>query len=118
MEDLFVQGGYALDFTNQTCSEFFQHEVGVNIYDNVYAFRGGSKGKRLIAFTQKAQPKAIAGLWEFLEATRPESATADNRRKLSAILERLGGAPLPGATVAEEQDRNASSPGGGRPRGD
>ncbi|WP_434118766.1 restriction endonuclease [Sinorhizobium meliloti] len=106
VEELFVQGGYVLEFTNRTFFEFFQHEVGVDIYDDVYAFRGGSKGKRLIAFTQKAQPKAIAkalaGLWEFLDADRPESATADNRRKLSAIIERLGGAPLPGATVAQE----------------
>jgi hypothetical protein len=60
VEELFVQGGYVLEFTNRTFFEFFQHEVGVDIYDDVYAFRGGSKGKRLIAFTQKAQLKAIA----------------------------------------------------------
>ena len=69
VEDLFVQGGYVLKFTNQTFAEFFNQEVSVDIYDEVYAFRGGSKGKRLIAFTQKAQPKAIAralaGLWEY-----------------------------------------------------
>jgi hypothetical protein len=106
VDDLFVQGGYVLNFTNQTFAEFFRHEVGVDIYDEVYAFRGGSKGKRLIAFTQKAQPKAIAkslaGLWEYLQADRPDHATEDNRKKLSAIIERLGGGSLSGGDVAEE----------------
>lgn len=60
VDDLFVQGGYVLNFTNQTFSEFFCHEVGVEIYDELYGFRGNSKGKRLVGFTQKAQPKAIA----------------------------------------------------------
>lgn len=105
VEDLFLQGGYVLEFTNQTFAEFFHHEVGVDIYDDVYAFRGNSKGKRLVAFTQKAQPKAIAkalaGLWEYLEADRPLLATDDNRKKLSSIIERLGGHGLPRAAIAD-----------------
>jgi hypothetical protein len=106
VDDLFIQGGYVLNFTNQTFAEFFLHEVGIDIYDDAYASRGGSKGKRLIAFTQKAQPKAIAkalrGLWEYLQADHPDDATDDNRAKLSALIERLGGAPLSGGSVAEE----------------
>jgi hypothetical protein len=106
IDDLFVQGGYVLNFTNQTYAEFFSHEVGVDIYDEVYAFRGDSKGKRLIAFTQKAQSKAIAkalaGLWEYLQSDRPDQATDDNRKKLSAIIERLGGSSLPRVAVPEE----------------
>lgn len=106
VDDLFVRGGYVLNFTNQTFAEFFRDEAGVDIYGEVYAFRGSSKGKRLIAFTQKAQPravaKALAGLWEYLQADRPDEATDDNRRKLSAIIERLGGSSLPGAAVSEE----------------
>lgn len=105
VEDLFVQGGYVLKFTNQTFAEFFRHEVGVDIYDDVYAFRGGSKGKRLVAFTQRAQPKAIAvalaGLWEYLEADFHELATDDNRKKISTIIERLGGNGLRGAAVVD-----------------
>ncbi|RVI97660.1 DUF3644 domain-containing protein [Sinorhizobium meliloti] len=104
VDDLFVQGGYVLNFTNQTFAEFFRHEVGVEIYDDVYAFRGGSKGKRLIAFTQKAQPraiaKALAALWEYLEAEHPHRATDDNRKKVSAIVERLGANPLSGGAEA------------------
>ncbi|NKL77646.1 hypothetical protein [Rhizobium leguminosarum] len=107
VEDLFVQGGYVLEFTNQTFFEFFQHEVGVDIYDDAYAFRGNSKGKRLIAFTQKAQPKAIAkaltGLWEYLETIRPDEATDDHRRKMSVIIERLGGDALHGAATEKVQ---------------
>ncbi|TAV98445.1 hypothetical protein ELI24_08640 [Rhizobium ruizarguesonis] len=106
VEDLFVQGGYVLKFTNRTFFEFFQHEIGIDIFNDAYAFRGGSKGKRLIAFTQAAQPKAIAKalvcLWEYLQADRPDQATDDNRKKLSAIIERLGGGPLPGGALAEE----------------
>ena len=78
----------------------------MEIYDDVYGFRGNSKGKRLVAFTQKAQPraiaKALAGLWEYLQADRPDDATDDNRKRLSVIIERLGGRPLPGAAVVEE----------------
>ncbi len=105
VEDLFVQGGYVLKFTNQTFAEFFNQEVSVDIYDDVYAFRGSSKGKRLVAFMQKAQPKAIAralaGLWEYLEADFPQFATDDNRKKVSTIIERLGGNGLPGAAVVD-----------------
>ncbi|KQZ44680.1 hypothetical protein [Ensifer sp. Root558] len=103
VEDLFVQGGYVLEFTNQTFFEFFRDEVGIDIYDDAYAFRGNSKGKRLIAFTQTAQPKAIAkalaGLWEYPEAIRPDGATDDHRRRVNAIIERLGGRPLAGAAT-------------------
>lgn len=106
VEDLFAQGGYVLNFTNQTFAEFFRREVSVEIYDEAYGFRGNSKGKRLVAFTQKAQPKAIAkalaGLWEYLQVDRPDDATDENRKKLSAMIERLGGSPLPVGAVAEE----------------
>lgn len=49
VDDLVVQGGYVLNFTNQNFTEFFSHEVGVEIYDEVYGFHWNSKGKRLNA---------------------------------------------------------------------
>jgi hypothetical protein len=115
VEDLFVQGGYVLKFTNQTFAEFFRREINVDIYNDAYAFRGGSKGKRLVAFMQKAEPKviskALAGLWEYLEADFPELSTDDNRKKVSTIIERLGGNRLPGAIVSDPSaNRQPSMP--------
>ncbi len=98
-----TNSGYVLDFTNSTFDDFFRREVGVEIYDNAYAIYGGSKGKHLRAFLTIGQPRAIAralaALWGYREMDRLGRAqidtVADARRKLSAIVERLGGAALP-----------------------
>lgn len=98
-----MSSGYVLDFTNATFAEFFKREVGVNIYDNAYAIFGTSKGKRLRAFLQIAQTaairKALSALWEYREMERISRGKEENvhgaYKKMSAILERLGGAPLP-----------------------
>ena len=66
-----MSNGRVLDFTNRTFAEFFQDEVGVDIYDETYNEDTGSKGKRLRAFLRKAQPRAVArlltALWEYRE---------------------------------------------------
>lgn len=104
VDELFGMGsGYVLDFTNATFDDFFRCEVGVDIYDDAYALGSGSKGKRLRAFLTIGQPRAIVraitSLWEYRETARigrgdPETVTKA-RARLSAIVERLGGAPLP-----------------------
>lgn len=98
-----MSSGYIFDFTNATFAEFFQKEVGVNIYDEAYAIVGTSKGKRLRAFLQVAQTaaisKALVALWEYRETERISCGRAENihgaHKRVSAIIERLGGAPLP-----------------------
>jgi hypothetical protein len=104
VDELFgMSSGYVLDFNNRTFADFFRREVGIDIYDNAYAINGGSKGKHLRAFLTIAQPRAIAralgALWEYREADRVgrgEAETVANaHRRLSAIVERLGGLALP-----------------------
>lgn len=101
--DLFGDG-YVMDFTNRTYQEFFRDEVGVDIYNDAYLVNNAnSKGKRLRAFMQKAQQaaivKALHGLWEYRVAymTGQEDNVPQGRERLSALIERLGGRPIPGA---------------------
>lgn len=117
-----MSSGYVLHFTNQTFAEFFKDEVGVDIYDDAYAEGSGSNGKRLRAFLRKGQPVAVAkcltALWEYRETTRLSDGEAeaipDCRKRLSKIVERLGGSPL--ASYEAEQIRPAEpepkGPGG------
>ena len=67
--ELFESGGHVLDFSNATYAAFFRSEVGVDIYDDAYAIYGTSKGKRLRAFCEKAQPagvrKILSSLWAY-----------------------------------------------------
>ena len=86
LEDVFAMGGgYVLDFTNRTFSEFFKNEVGVNIDDQRYCLEGASKGKRLRAFLQIDQEpvvaRALRGLWEYREAVTGPSDHRDEKVK-------------------------------------
>lgn len=48
LDELFeMQGGYVLDFSNQTFSDFFEDEFGIDIYNDRYSEGGTSKAKRL-----------------------------------------------------------------------
>ena len=103
-----MRTGYVLDFTNASFAAFFRDEVGIDIKDDAYAEGSNSKGKRLRAFLQRGQPRAVAGilaaLWELREDSRIREGKVetvpDARARLSAIIERLGGAPLPGGPDA------------------
>lgn len=103
IDELFgMSSGYVLDFTNSTFADFFRREIGIDIYDSAYAIYGGSKGKHLRAFLTIGQSRAIAkaltALWEYRETDRLGRAQAETvvnaRRRLSNIVERLGGVPL------------------------
>lgn len=105
IDDLFgMNSGWVLNFSNRTFKDFFQHEVGIDIYDDVYSFMGTSKGKHLAAFLQVGQPaavvKALSALWEYRQdglTSRGERDTVNGgRERLNAVLQRLGGDPLPG----------------------
>lgn len=100
--ELFESGGHVLDFTNATYAAFFRSEVGIDIYDDAYAIYGTSKGKRLRAFLEKAQPagvrKILVSLWGYRQMTLRISGEADPLidfgTDLSALIVRLGGKPL------------------------
>jgi Restriction endonuclease len=77
--------GYVLDFTNSTFSEFFRHELHIDIDHQKYCVQGSSKGKRLRAFLQIEQDaivaRALRALWEYREAINGSSATDDDKTK-------------------------------------
>jgi len=72
LEDLFgMASGYVLNFTDRTFAEFFRVEVGINIYDQRFAFNGTSKAKRLRAFWEvETAPNVGRALEKLLEVWR------------------------------------------------
>lgn len=72
LEKLFqMRGGYVLNFSDRTMGEFFNDDVGINIYDEKYNYASGSKANRIRGFWQVANDslvgKSIAKLIEYIE---------------------------------------------------
>lgn len=108
IEDVFdMGGGYVLNFTNRTFSEFFA-ELGVDIDQRRWSVKGGSKAKRLRTYLREADRetalRTLQALWEYREASNcivehpPISEKA--RTTFLRIIERLGGAP-PASTTPD-----------------
>lgn len=58
IDDLFeMGGGYVLDFSDLTFSEFFNNELGVDIDDPRFKNDGTSKAKRLRFYLRKKTRK-------------------------------------------------------------
>lgn len=102
LDDLFeMGGGYVMDFSNQTFSEFFCDELGVNIYDSVFEISGTSKAKRLRCYLRQASldnvVKTLIALWEYREALRRRSGTEEPlpeaKMEFLQLIRRLGGNP-------------------------
>lgn len=96
-----MEGGYVLNFSNQTFAEFFHEELHVDIYHPRWAVDGDSKAKRLRRYLRQANQRAVLDalntLWEYRETS---SLTHDfpelDNKVLAAfyrIIERLGGTP-------------------------
>lgn len=119
LDDVFeMGGGYVLNFSDRTFSEFFREELGINIDDPAYALNGGSKAKRLRCFLQTANKptvvKALKGLWEYREALQQRSDQADSvqnaQNRFQSLTNRLEGRPdnatPPKPEPAQAFDRN------------
>lgn len=100
IDDLFdMGGGYVLDFSNRTFSEFFHDELGVNIDDPKYDVEGTSKAKRLRYYLRTVSAyeivKALLALWEYRETIRRRSGEKekyqDHKMEFFHLIERLGG---------------------------
>lgn len=100
LDDLFeMGGGYVLNFSDRTFSQFFASELGIDIDDPVYARNGGSKGKRLRCFLQTIDTPTVVrtlhALWDYREALRQRSGVADKvtdaEPRLRALTNRLEG---------------------------
>jgi len=100
IDDLFeMGGGYVLDFSNRTFSEFFYEELGVNIDDPRFEIDGTSKAKRLRFYLRNARideaVKALLALWEYRETIRRRAGEKeklpDQKIEFFYLIERLGG---------------------------
>ena len=113
-----MEGGYVLNFSNRTLAEFFQDELGVDIYDDHWAAQGGSKANRLRCYLRQADRHTaldtLNALWEYREAS---SLTADYqeldvsvRTAYFRIIERLGGtAPKPVVITAAYREQRVDA---------
>jgi hypothetical protein len=100
IDDLFeMGGGYVLDFSNRTFSEFFHEEIGVNIDDPRFDIDGTSKAKRLRCYLRNARNdevvKALLAIWEYRETIRRRSGgkekLPEHKIEFCHLIERLGG---------------------------
>jgi hypothetical protein len=98
-----MYSGYVLDFSNDRFASFFNRDLNIDIYHTRYAIHGGSKGKVFRGFLEISQNadvvRALTALWEYREAYRLDHNEPDTilnaRARLSALLVKLGGKPLP-----------------------
>jgi restriction endonuclease len=108
LDDLFeMGGGYVLNFSDSTFSQFFANELQIGIDDPIYAQRGGSKGKRLRCFLQTCDravaARALQALSDYRTALRRRSALPDGidnaHAQLLSIVQRLEGPTRNAATA-------------------
>lgn len=98
-----MYGGYVLDFSNDRFAAFFNRDLKIDIYHERYALHGSSKGKHFRAFLEVSPDtdvvRALSALWEYREAGRldrgEEEDVPNARQRLSAVLQKLGGKPIP-----------------------
>jgi hypothetical protein len=68
---LAMGGGYVLDFSNRTFSEFVLDSTGRDIYDSRYDYGSGSKANRLRRFWKQEPNHMVAQLMgELLDYSR------------------------------------------------
>lgn len=93
-------GGYVLDFTNRTFSEFVVDSTGKNIWDSKYDYGSGSKANRLRGFWNEEPNhvvgKLIADLLDYCRERDSKSAASDLYEDCQRIAQRLReGASVP-----------------------
>lgn len=85
--------GLVLNFSDRTMGEFFQEQVGLNIYDEKYQFKGTSKAKRMRAFWELESDHTVArslvALIEWGEEFRCLPDDPQQRAAVEAIVARL-----------------------------
>ena len=101
-------GGHVLDLSIRRLSEFFQEELGVDIYEPRWAVNGSSKAKRLRTYLRQADRetalRTLQELWDYRETSglfvdHPVLGE-DGRTAFFRIIKRLGGTP-PASTTPD-----------------
>lgn len=96
-----MEGGYVLDFTNDSFSSFFEDELGVDIYCDQFSEGGNSKAKRLRFYLKQVSTEAIVkiliALWEYKESAirinNLEKTDEGLKEEFFSLIKRLGGKP-------------------------
>lgn len=88
-----MEGGYVLNFSDRTMGEFFQEQVGLDIDEDKYRFKGTSKANRMRAFWELASDhevaRALVALIEWGEEFRCLPDDPQQRTAVEAIIVRL-----------------------------
>ena len=93
IDDAFgMHGGYVLNFSDRTFSEFFEDEFGLDIDDDRYDLNGTSKAKRLRTFLSLENDftvaKVLRELWAYRE-TLPAPQGWDKPQSEDCVKARL-----------------------------
>ena len=116
LEKLFqMGGGYVLNFSDRTIGEFFQDDIGVNIFDQKYNYASGSKAKRLRGYWQASEDmlvgKSVDKLIEYIDNQillgnlKKEEFPPELVQRGWNIAARLrGGKAAPAVSVATEDE--------------
>jgi len=84
-----MESGYVLDFSNRTFSEFFEDEFGINVYQDKYQLRGGSKANVLRGFIDVEDGYLVGKALRKLYDYRTQAiVSADPARALPEVLEK------------------------------
>ena len=84
-----METGYVLDFSNRTFSEFFEDEFGINIYQDKYQSRGGSKANLLRGFIDVEDGYLVGKILRKLNDHRTQTIVAtDFSRALPEVLQK------------------------------
>lgn len=102
LDDLFeMNGGYILDFSDNSMARFFAEELNVDIYDDAYREHGTSKAKRLRCYLNKVDlptaVKTLQTLWDYREGIRKhrerEEWVPNAEGRFLSLLNRMQGKP-------------------------
>lgn len=115
-----MYSGYVLDFSNDRFASFFNRDLSIDIYHDRFAIHGGSKGRVFRGFLEISPNsdvvRALTALWEYREAHRldhnQEETVPHARQRLSHLIVRLGGNPLPAGLEEPAQPKLHEEPKG------
>jgi len=98
-------GGYVLDFSNGTFTEFFIEELNIDIDNSKYCDVGTSKAKRLRSYLKQSSKqdvlRVLSALWKYREIKRKRARQKEEKPEFIdeyfQLIQRLGG-KVPQAT--------------------
>src|SRR3989338_6932572 len=90
LEKLFqMGGGYVLNFSDRTMSEFFRDDLKINIYNKNYSYASGSKANYMRGFWMAADDKTVGkSILKLIEYIRTQ-IVVDNLSRNDFTEERL-----------------------------